>query len=97
MDNIPPNTTYYDSQTQTIRVTIQQATMVLAAFMSEQMEQDLQRNELVNTGQLTQLEADVTAEAWEKVRCFCMCVGRGIIIKTERTQTRHIYMYVFEK
>ena len=44
--------------------------MVLAAFMSEQMEQDLQRNELVTTGQLTQLEADVTAEAWEKVRCF---------------------------
>lgn len=69
--------------------------MVLAAFMSEQMEQDLQRNELVNTGQLTQLEADVTAEAWEKVRCFCMCVGRRIT--TERTQTRHFYIYVFEK
>ena len=80
---------------QTIRVTIQQATMVLAAFMSEQMEQDLQRNELVNTGQLTQLEADVTAEAWEKVRRFYMCWKRN---NNYQTNTNYTYLYYgFEK
>lgn len=53
--------------TSTLRITIQQATVILAAFMSEQMEKDLKRNLLVNEGQLTQLEADVEAEEWEKI------------------------------
>ena len=53
---------------QTLRVTTQQATSILANFMTEQLDHDLKRNALVTTGKLTQLEADLQAEDWEKVR-----------------------------
>ena len=43
----------------------------MISFISEQLELDLKRNVKVNEGQMTQLEADLEAEEWEKVgRCF---------------------------
>ena len=53
---------------QTVRVSLQQATTILVSFISEQLELDLKRNIKVNEGELTQLEADLEAEEWEKVR-----------------------------
>jgi len=52
--------------TSTLRVATQQATSILANFMTEQLDHDLKRNALVNTGKLTQLDADLQAEDWEK-------------------------------
>ena len=45
----------------------QQSTILLANFMSEQLEHDMKRNILVNDGELTQMEADLQAEEWETV------------------------------
>jgi hypothetical protein len=59
--------TKIETKLQTLRVTTQQATIILANFMSEQLDKDLKRNTLVNEGQLTQMEADIDAEEWEKV------------------------------
>ena len=39
----------------------------MANYMSEQLEQDLKRNELVRSGELTKEEAYEQAEQWEKV------------------------------
>jgi hypothetical protein len=55
-------------------VSLQQATTILVAFISEQLELDLKRNIKVNEGELTQLEADLEAEEWEKVRVVLCCV-----------------------
>jgi len=51
----------------TLRVSIQQATTILVSFISDQLELDLKRNVRVNEGALTQMEADLEAEEWEKV------------------------------
>jgi hypothetical protein len=59
--------------TQTIRTAIQQGTIILAGFMSEQLEGDLKRGELVAQGRLSKREAEEQAEEWEKVR------GRGLV------------------
>lgn len=58
---------------QTVRVSLQQATTILVSFISEQLELDLKRNVKVNEGELTQLEADLEAEEWEKVRFIRNC------------------------
>ena len=58
----------YATTLQTVRVSLQQATTILVSFISEQLELDLKRNVKVNEGELTQLEADLEAEEWEKVR-----------------------------
>ena len=42
----------------------------MANYMTEQLEQDLKRNELVKNGELSQEQADKQAEQWEKVRLF---------------------------
>ena len=52
---------------QTLRVSLQQASTILVSFISEQLDLDLKRNVKVNEGELTQLEADLEAEEWEKV------------------------------
>ena len=45
----------------------------MISFISEQLELDLKRNVKVNEGQMTQLEADLEAEEWEKVgHCFAI-------------------------
>ena len=51
-----------------VRVSIQQSTLIMASFMSDQLEQDLKRNRLVDEGKLSQAEADERADEWEKVR-----------------------------
>jgi hypothetical protein len=48
-------------------VATQQGTIILAGFMSEQLEGDLKRSELVSEGKLSKREADEQAEKWEKV------------------------------
>ena len=53
---------------QTFRVSLQQATTILAGFMTDQLELDLKRNRRVDEGDITQMEADVEADDWEKVR-----------------------------
>ena len=39
----------------------------MATFMTDQLEQDVQRNERVQQGIISQAEADEDAEEWEKV------------------------------
>mmetsp|Transcript_8647 Transcript_8647/g.21272 ORF Transcript_8647/g.21272 Transcript_8647/m.21272 type:complete len:426 (-) Transcript_8647:5-1282(-) len=50
-----------------IRVTLQQGTTILAGFMGDQLELDLKRNQRVNVGEITQMEADLEADEWEKI------------------------------
>jgi hypothetical protein len=52
---------------QTIRVAIQQGTIILASFMTDQVEQELKRHKMVDDGQITSREAEEQAEEWEKV------------------------------
>lgn len=59
---------YLFLQKQTIRVVVQQGTVTMASYMSEQLELDMKRNELVASGKLSQEEADDDAEEWEQVR-----------------------------
>ena len=40
--------------------------------MSEQLEGDLKRNELVSEGKLSKREAEEQAEEWEKVGCIAV-------------------------
>ena len=40
----------------------------MANFMTDQLQGDLERNQLVDEGKLSQVEADEQAEEWEKVR-----------------------------
>uniref|UniRef100_A0A7S4ASE2 Uncharacterized protein n=1 Tax=Pseudo-nitzschia australis TaxID=44445 RepID=A0A7S4ASE2_9STRA len=53
--------------TSTFRISLQQATTILAGFMTDQLELDLKRNRRVNEGEIMQLEADLEADEWEKV------------------------------
>eukprot|EP00536_Pseudo-nitzschia_multiseries_P014213 jgi/Psemu1/262035/estExt_Genewise1Plus.C_6700020 len=53
--------------TSTIRVTLQQGTTILAGFMGDQLELDLKRNRRVDEGEITQMEADMEADEWEKI------------------------------
>jgi hypothetical protein len=55
---------------------MQQGTIILSGFMSEQLEGDLKRNELVSEGKMTRREAEEEAEEWEKVSIsICRRVG----------------------
>jgi hypothetical protein len=40
----------------------------MATFMTDQMEQDMKRQELVDQGKISQAGADEQAADWEKVR-----------------------------
>ena len=48
-------------------MSLTQAATVLASFITDQLELDLERNKKVNNGELTQYEADIEAEEWENV------------------------------
>ena len=54
-------------------MSLSQATTILATFVTEQIELDFKRNIEVNEGELTQLEADLEAEEWEKVCTAVLC------------------------
>ena len=77
-----------------MRVAIQQGTTILAAFVTEQLELDLKRNQQVNEGEITQLEADLQAEIWEKVRRCCKSV---VALRCEFFVRMHFCMYVWKK
>jgi hypothetical protein len=62
----------------------QQGTLIMASYMTEQLEKEMEWNDLVKEGRITQIEADEQTEEWEKVRtgggtfflfvfghCFC--------------------------
>jgi len=51
----------------TLRVAIQQGTLILANFMSDQLEGELKRNKAVEDGKMSQGEADEEAKEWEKL------------------------------
>jgi hypothetical protein len=44
----------------------------MATYMSDQLEGDMKRNELVKDGDISQIEADERAEEWEKASFFCV-------------------------
>ena len=46
---------------------------ILSSFLTDQMESDNKRNELVDLGKLSQAEADEQSEEWEKVRKGSWC------------------------
>eukprot|EP00934_Nitzschia_sp_Nitz4_P003257 Nitzschia sp. Nitz4//scaffold320_size20398//5426//9476//NITZ4_008676-RA/size20398-processed-gene-0.11-mRNA-1//-1//CDS//3329547753//3247//frame0 len=52
--------------TSTMRVVMQQGTLIMANFLTDQMENDNKRNELVEEGMLTEAEAEEQGEEWEK-------------------------------
>ena len=52
---------------QTVRVAIQQSSLIVANFMSDQLEMELKRNKSVQEGKISQGEADEQAQEWEKV------------------------------
>ena len=54
--------------TSSLRVVTQQGTLIMANFMTDQLEEDMKRNELVSLGVITQTQADEQGEEWEKVR-----------------------------
>lgn len=47
---------------------MQQGTLIMASLMSDQLEGDIRRNQMVEEGLITQEEADEQGEEWEKVR-----------------------------
>jgi len=47
-----------------VRVTMQQGATIFSGFMSDQLKEDMSRDERVQKGQLTAREADDEAEAW---------------------------------
>eukprot|EP00980_Cylindrotheca_fusiformis_P031729 scaffold26871_cov147-Cylindrotheca_fusiformis.AAC.4 len=49
------------------RVTTQQGTLIMANFITEQLDADLKRQEKVKSGELSQPQADEQAVEWEKV------------------------------
>lgn len=51
----------------TVRVAIQQSSLIVANFMSDQLEMELKRNKSVQEGKISQGEADEQAQEWEKV------------------------------
>ena len=50
-----------------MRVVIQQGTLIMGNFMTEQLENDLKRTDEVNAGRLTPAEAEDQAKQWEEV------------------------------
>lgn len=50
----------------TLRVMIQQGTLIMANFMSDQLEGEMKRNQSVQEGKISQPEADEQAQEWEK-------------------------------
>ena len=46
---------------------MQQGTLIMANFMTDQLEGDMKRSELVDEGKLSRVEADEQAEEWERV------------------------------
>lgn len=52
---------------QFLRVTTQQTALITANFMSEQLEGDMKRQELVRDHKMSQKEADEQSKKWEKV------------------------------
>jgi hypothetical protein len=57
----------FASTRQTVRVAIQQSSLIVANFMSDQLEMELKRNKSVQEGKISQGEADEQAQEWEKV------------------------------
>lgn len=51
----------------TIRVAMQQGTLIMANYMSEQLEGDMKRTKLVDEGKISQTEADEQGKEWEAV------------------------------
>lgn len=60
----------YSNIIQTLRVVVQQGTLIMGNFMTEQLETDIKRKEDVDNGTITPAEAEIMADEWEKVR-FC--------------------------
>lgn len=46
---------------------MQQGGVIMASFMSDQLEADMKRNKLVQEGSLSQGEADEQSQEWENV------------------------------
>lgn len=53
--------------TNSFRIVTQQATLIMANFMTAQLEQDMKRSDLVQQGAISQAEANEQGEEWEKV------------------------------
>jgi hypothetical protein len=54
--------------TQTIRVTMLQSAHALSKYMTDQVKEDVERDELVAKGVMTQEEADEESDEWSQVR-----------------------------
>ncbi len=65
---------------QTLRVVIQQSSLIVANFMSDQLEGELKRNQSVQEGKISQVEADEQAQEWEKVRFFLSCMDTLVFV-----------------
>lgn len=50
-----------------VRVSMQQGATVLSNYMSDQLKEDMARDEKVQKGEMTQMEADEESTAWSNV------------------------------
>ena len=60
--------------TQTIRIVVTQSSLVLSNYATDQLQQDMARDKLVDEGKMTPAEAEDAAEEWETVGCIICCV-----------------------
>lgn len=66
-----------------VRVTMMQGTTVYSTYLSDQLREDMKRDEQVNEGKLSRSEADHQADEWSQVSrrilftfSFCFCILR---------------------
>ena len=60
--------------TQTIRIVVTQSSLVLSNYATDQLQQDMARDKLVDEGKMTPAEAEDAAEEWETVGSINCCV-----------------------
>ena len=56
-----------------VRVTVTQGSTIYSTYLSDQLREDMRRDELVNEGRMSRSEAEQQAEDWEKVSFSLAC------------------------
>ena len=59
--------TFFVLPEQIVRVTLTQSSTIYSTYLSDQLREDMRRDELVNEGRLTRVEADQQADDWAEV------------------------------
>ena len=58
-----------------------QGSTIYSTYLSDQLREDMRRDELVNEGRMSRSEAEQQAEEWEKVsRCFVLVFCLFVVV-----------------